>query len=336
MSTDDQESGPQSKKDRYDQFGILHMVRVFDQRLNELESRDMLKLIDRDRLTDLREKIAEWFIAVQIELTTDMMRLRTLPEAAFLKDAVIPDPNRLTLLYKEAAEARTSSDHCKETSIALEICVTSLLKLLMIAVQDLPRRNADGSFDRSHTKAAVDPLREHPYVLRNFRGMWSRLKRGLVDYLNARTAWLQAHGYEVHAQQVSLSADLSELFSQLGRAFYGDYLSTTPTALAAIRTAIIGALSLRDEIGVEDLLQLRTPALIESLEDAGFGPFDDTRAFVELVRSAETYVLLGALPNPIDEHTLMILVEQYFLHLQTTKLSAEARLNAIEYLRSQI
>lgn len=312
------------------------MVRVFDQRLNELESRDMLKLIDRDRLTDLREKIAEWFIAVQIDLSTDMMRLQTLPEGAFLKDAVIPDPNRLTLLYREAAEARISEDHRKGTSIALEICVTSLLKLLIIAVQDLPRRNPDGSFDRSHAKAAIDPLREHPYILRNFRGMWSRLKRGLVDYLNARTAWLQAHGYEVHAQQVTLSADLGQLFSQLGRAFYGDYLSTTPTALAAIRTAIIGALSLRDDIGVERLLQLRTPALIESLEAAGFRPFEDTRAFVELVRSAETYVLLGALPNPIDEHTLLILVEQYFLHLQTTKLSADASLKAREYLRSQI
>lgn len=336
MRTDDQQSGAQSKKDRYDQFGLLHMVNVFDQRLNELESRDMLTLIDRDRLTELREKIAEWFIAVQIELSTDMMRLRALPEGAFLKEAVIPDPDRLTRLYKDAADATASADHRKATSFALEICLTSLLKLLMIAVQDLPRRNPDGSFDRNHMKGAVDPLREHPYILRNFRGMWSRLKRGLVDYLNARTAWLQTHGYEVHAQPVTLSADLSELFSELGRAFYGDYLSITPTALAAIRTAIVGALSLRDDIGVEQLRQLRTPTLIESLDEAGFRPFDDTRAFVELVRSAETYVLLGALPNPIDEHTLMILVEQYFLHLQTTKLSAEARLKAREYLRSQI
>ena len=336
MSTDDEHRGAQFKKDRYDQFGLLHMVKVFDQRLNELESRDMLMLIERHRLTELREKMAEWFFAVQIELVTDLERLRTLPEGVFLKDIPIPDPDRLTLLYRDAAEARTSEDHRKESSIVLEICVTSLLKLLMIAVQDLPRRSADGSFDRSHMKAAVDPLREHPYVLRNFRGMWSRLKRGVADYLNARTAWLQAHGYEVHAQQVTLSADLGELFSQLGRAFYGDYLTTTPTALAAIRTAIIGALSLRDDMGVERLPQLRTPALIESLEAAGFRPFEDTRAFVELVRSVETYVLLGALPNPIDEHTLLILVEQYFLHLQTTKLSADASLKAREYLRSQI
>lgn len=307
----------------HDRFGLLHLAQVFDRRLLEIESGPMLHACDRSKLNEVREAIAEHFLTMQMQVIGDIMHLASLPDGKGILQEEYPDPSRLSRLYGEMRAASVAGDTLAFTQRALIFSVSTLMRHLLHALHDLPRKLSDGTFDRSHMAGPINPQQEHPYTIGRVRGSWNRLKRSIPDYLLIREAWLRARGITNLKNPPRVKVDLRDLVQQLRNAYWGDNLMCVPIALALLRIGVIHKLDLARTYSVEQIASIETSELVQSLIVAGFHPFEDMSAFMDLILACSIASRAGFISEAIDEQALVTLTDFYLTSLDQASIATE-------------
>ena len=299
----------------FDPIELVGLADRIEGRWNELESFELMEAMDRTRLAAFHESIKELTIPLILQINAEMRLTSGALKSDMMKTMQMLGPQHLPGRYEQLFKARLADNAVDAATLSYELALSTLLSLLVALQQDLPAKSQDGTYDRTFLDRPLDPAREHPYAVRNLRGVWERVRVALMDYLHARAELYQAHKLPVASHPPNLIVEVPILLGQLRRSYWSENLVCHTFALALLRMAVVGTFSLLEELGPEMVDALSTSRLVESLFLAGFTPFPSVEAFVQLTWLMESHAWRGLFPTNTDQYSFVLLTEEFVASL---------------------